>query len=386
VNFLDILPCIVIFHNVHVLLHTEFLYNPAMVLLGISSQERKTETQVYACLQLNVSPVWGKPLLWLSGYGLLLLCIIWSMLIKVSFNHSLGFQEEMLQNKQCLGHCRYLPKEMLLNWVFLLKLTYNEQQLKYKKNTAPPHPKKKQQLKKLKFNWCQHWFEYFPNPPINILSMIENVLAFHDKELLQHFINHDVTSQLYAWPLLETVFSEVLTREEWLKLFDNVFSNHPSFLLMTVAAYNICSRAPLLNCKRKDDFEYFFHHRNNLDISAVIREVYRLLDTTPTDIHPDNMLDAFVALTKGQYPVFNQYPKFIVDYQTQERERIRNDELDYLRERQAVEDMQAEVDQQRVEDEAWYQKQELLRRAEETRREILLQEEEKMIQQRQRLK
>ena len=52
--------------------------------------------------------------------------------------------------------------------------------------------------------------------------------------------------------------------------------------------------------------------------------------------------------------------------------------------RQAVEDMQAEVDQQRVEDEAWYQKQELLRRAEETRREILLQEEEKMIQQRQR--
>ncbi|XP_025778288.1 TBC1 domain family member 31 isoform X7 [Puma concolor] len=155
-------------------------------------------------------------------------------------------------------------------------------------------------------NWCQHWFEYFPNPPINILSMIENVLAFHDKELLQHFIDHDITSQLYAWPLLETVFSEVLTREEWLKLFDNVFSNHPSFLLMTVVAYNTCSRAPLLSCSLRDDFEM-------------------------------------------------------------------------------VEDMQAEVDQQRVEDEAWYQKQELLRKAEETRREMLLQEEEKMVQQRQRL-
>ncbi|XP_011804686.1 PREDICTED: TBC1 domain family member 31 [Colobus angolensis palliatus] len=170
-------------------------------------------------------------------------------------------------------------------------------------------------------NWCQHWFEYFPNPPINILSMIENVLAFHDKELLQHFIDHDITSQLYAWPLLETVFSEVLTREEWLKLFDNIFSNHPSFLLMTVVAYNICSRVPLLNCNLKDDFELSslcFH--NNIT---------------------------------------------------------------YLR--QTVEDMQAEVDQQRVEDEAWYQKQELLRKAEETRREMLLQEEEKIIQQRQRL-
>nr|XP_036861168.1 TBC1 domain family member 31 isoform X2 [Manis javanica] len=237
----------------------------------------------------------------------------------------------------------------------------------------------------LLINWCQHWFEYFPNPPINILSMIENVLAFHDKELLQHFIDHDVTAQLYAWPLLETVFSEVLTREEWLKLFDNVFSNHPSFLLMTVVAYNICSRAPLLNCNLKDDFEYFFHHRNNLDVSVVIREVYHLVDTTPPDIHPDSMLDVFVALTKGQYPVFNQYPKFIVDYQTQERERIRNDELDYLRERQSVEDMQAEVDQQRIEDEAWYQKQELLREAEETRRKMLLREEEETIQQRQKL-
>ncbi|KAK1332015.1 hypothetical protein QTO34_007692 [Cnephaeus nilssonii] len=130
--------------------------------------------------------------------------------------------------------------------------------------------------------------------------------GFHDKELLQHFIDRDVTSQLYAWPLLETVFSEVLTREEWLKLFDNVFSNHPSFLLMTVVAYNICSRAPLLNCDRKDDFE-------------------------------------------------------------------------------TVKNMQAEVDQQRAEDEAWCQKQELLHKAEEARREILLQEEEKMIQQRQRL-
>ncbi|XP_058131958.1 TBC1 domain family member 31 isoform X4 [Dasypus novemcinctus] len=168
-------------------------------------------------------------------------------------------------------------------------------------------------------NWCQHWFEYFPNPPINILTMIENVLAFHDKQLLQHFMDHNITSQLYAWPLLETVFSEVLTREEWLKLFDNVFSNHPSFLLMTVVAYNTCSRAPLLNCNLKDDFEIFI-------------------------------------ITSGTV---------------------------FLR--QTVEDMQAEVDQQRVEDEAWYQKQELLRKAEETRREMLLQEEEKIIQQRQRL-
>lgn len=61
--------------------------------------------------------------------------------------------------------------------------------------------------------------------------------------------------QLYVWPLLETLFSEVLTRDEWLRLFDSVFSNHPSFLLMTCVAYITCCREPLLLCSRKQDFE-----------------------------------------------------------------------------------------------------------------------------------
>uniref|UniRef100_A0A667YTG4 TBC1 domain family member 31 n=1 Tax=Myripristis murdjan TaxID=586833 RepID=A0A667YTG4_9TELE len=104
-------------------------------------------------------------------------------------------------------------------------------------------------------NWCQHWFEYFPNPPLNILSMAENVLAHHDKELLQHLVDCGITSQLYVWPLLETLFSEVLTRDEWLRLFDNVFSNHPSFLIMACVAYITCCREPLLLCSQKQDFE-----------------------------------------------------------------------------------------------------------------------------------
>ncbi|XP_008119885.2 TBC1 domain family member 31 [Anolis carolinensis] len=234
-------------------------------------------------------------------------------------------------------------------------------------------------------NWCQHWFEFFPNPPINVLSMVENILAQHDKELLQHLMNYNITSQVYAWPLLETMFSEVLTREEWLKMFDNIFSNHPSYFLMVVAAYIICSRAPLLHCNQKEDFEYFFHHRNNLDISVVIKEAYHLMDCTPADIHPRRMLDDFVPLTKGQYPIFNKYPKFIVDYQSQERERIRQDEIEYLRERQLVHEVEAKAIERRVEDETWYRKQELLRKAEEQRRKILIQEEEKLAEQRRRL-
>ncbi|NXG46157.1 TBC31 protein, partial [Psilopogon haemacephalus] len=234
-------------------------------------------------------------------------------------------------------------------------------------------------------NFCQHWFEYFPNPPVNVLSMMENVLAHHDKELLEHLIKYSVTSQVYAWPLLETLFSEVLTREEWLKVFDNIFSNHPSYFLMIVVAYIICSRAPLLHCNKTVDFEYFFHHHNNLDIDAVIKKAYHLMEATPLDIHPQRMLDDFVPLTKGQYPVFNKYPKFVVDYQTQERERIRQEEIEYLRERQIAHELEAKAQERKAEDEAWYRKQELLQEAEEQRRKMLLEEEDKLAEQRQRL-
>ncbi|XP_026698909.1 TBC1 domain family member 31 isoform X2 [Athene cunicularia] len=234
-------------------------------------------------------------------------------------------------------------------------------------------------------NFCQHWFEYFPNPPVNVLSMMENVLAHHDKELLQHLIKYKVTSQVYAWPLLETLFSEVLTREEWLKVFDNIFSNHPSYFLMIAVAYIICSRAPLLHCNQTADFEYFFHHRNNLDINVVIKKAYHLMEATPLDTHPQRVLDDFIPLTKGQYPVFNKYPTFVVDYQTQERERIRQDEIEYLRERQLAHELEAKAQERKAEDEAWYRKQELLREAEEQRRKMLLEEEEKLAEQKQRL-
>ena len=43
-------------------------------------------------------------------------------------------------------------------------------------------------------NWCQKWFEFFPNPPISILSIVEKLLAHHDAALLDHFVRLDVST------------------------------------------------------------------------------------------------------------------------------------------------------------------------------------------------
>ena len=62
-------------------------------------------------------------------------------------------------------------------------------------------------------NHLQHFFEFFPNPPVNVLAACENLLCFHAPSLLEHFAANGVTAVLYAWPLLETLFSEILTSD-----------------------------------------------------------------------------------------------------------------------------------------------------------------------------
>lgn len=70
-----------------------------------------------------------------------------------------------------------------------------------------------------------------------------------------------------------------------------------------------------------------------MDMRNMIKEAYRIMDSTPSDIHPKNMLSDFTPLTKGQYPVFNAYPEFIAEYQSRKREKIRLEEMEHLFER-----------------------------------------------------
>lgn len=64
--------------------------------------------------------------------------------------------------------------------------------------------------------------------------------------------------QDYAYPLLTSLFSEVLRTEEWMVLFDHLVSNPPSFLHFVVIAYLKYFRTALLQITSKEDFEVCF--------------------------------------------------------------------------------------------------------------------------------
>lgn len=257
-------------------------------------------------------------------------------------------------------------------------------------------------------NWCSAWFEYFPNPPINVLCMVENLIAFHDRELYQHLVDCRITTEIYAWPVLQTVFSEVFTEEEWLCLWDTLISYPPSFFITFTAAFILTARGPILRLRSIGEFELFFRSQCSLPVAAVIARAHQVAASTLPELKPatflrqlsrppktassppnadcvgeisqsasssDPVSSSFVPLTRPFYPAVTRFPKFIVNFQIRERERIRSEEKEYLRQRALAEEMLKRTEALAAEEENWLRQQEVLATAEQRRRKIVAEEE-----------
>ena len=137
-------------------------------------------------------------------------------------------------------------------------------------------------------NYCQKWFEYHPLPPLNILGIIENILLETDPTLLNSFCEKKITSTEYAWPLLRTTLSEVLSAEEWLILWDHLLSYcKPSFLLMCTLAYSICARETIISSLNSfEEFQRFYTTQGHVRVKDLLRVAHRLEHQTSPTAHP----------------------------------------------------------------------------------------------------
>ncbi|XP_029156000.1 TBC1 domain family member 31 [Nylanderia fulva] len=169
-------------------------------------------------------------------------------------------------------------------------------------------------------NYCQKWFEYHPLPPLNVLGIVENILLEADPALLNIFCENGVTSSEYAWPLLRTAMSEVLSGDEWLILWDHLIaSQRPSLLLMCVVAYNVYSRENIISLirSRSGNVQTFYSTQSHVRTKDLLRIARRLDRETEERVHPNRYLrDELLQLNHvGPYLEFikTEYPKFLVE-------------------------------------------------------------------------
>lgn len=203
-------------------------------------------------------------------------------------------------------------------------------------------------------NYCQKWWEYYPNPPIECMDILEDLLAIHDRDLLAHLTAHKITSQVYGWLMMQTFFSEVLTAKEWLVAWDHILaSKSPGFLYYFAAAYCIYFRKALMNLTRLDDFKYFFTRPNPCKIEKIVAMAQNIQRSTPASFSANSYFKPFEPVSKGDYPVFNAFPSFIVNYQTKLRDKIRKEEEEYMIKKKVTEEISRLQDELRRDKRAW---------------------------------
>lgn len=183
-------------------------------------------------------------------------------------------------------------------------------------------------------NYGQKWWEYYPNPPVETLDIVNRLLNFHDPQLLRHFRACKISAQVYCWTIMKSAFSELFSKKDWLTVWDHLITNCPSFMYYFVVAYLITFRRQLLNTKETTDFDYFFQRRNPTNVSKLISRAYEIKRKSLSSIDPGTFLKPFEPLPSGGYPIFNQYPNFIINYQNRTKESIREEEKEYSQKRQ----------------------------------------------------
>ena len=85
-----------------------------------------------------------------------------------------------------------------------------------------------------------------------------------------------------------------------------------------------------------------------------------------------------------QYPTFVRYPKFIVDYQLKERERIKMEEEDLLRSRRNLLELQKQTQKLENEEAQWFLKQRAILESEEQRRKDAWMKEQEIMKEKMR--
>ncbi|KFM60315.1 WD repeat-containing protein 67, partial [Stegodyphus mimosarum] len=182
-------------------------------------------------------------------------------------------------------------------------------------------------------SWCQNWFLFCPFPPFNILCVIENIISYHDQKLMRHFMQLNISAEIYGWNLLQTSFSEVFNKRQWLKLWDNIFSNRIGFLMYCAAAFNIVMRDVLLRCKTLEQFKGCYR-KHGISASILIQKAYDLQQSSPPEIDPEPVVGSFASIPKGAYPTFFQMSQMNIDLQTLTRKRIIDQEVHFMQQRE----------------------------------------------------
>jgi len=193
----------------------------------------------------------------------------------------------------------------------------------------------------LYLNWLQHWFVYYPNPPVDYLNTCETLLSRIDPQLVSHFSAIGSVAGKLIWPILRSFLTEILTKEEWLVMMDHLVANwdHPELLMYFLVQYLASYRATLMTIRNLDDLNYFLHKQNPANVVKTMRKAEALM--RKSDLNKDLQVQFLrrTPLPAGKYPLFTAYPQFEVQLKADIRQRVQEEAAESLRRQGYLDDL-----------------------------------------------
>ncbi|CAG8453281.1 12385_t:CDS:10 [Funneliformis caledonium] len=168
------------------------------------------------------------------------------------------------------------------------------------------------------FNWYQYRWDEFPNPPTNIMNAINVLLAHWDNDLHTHLMSCNIKIQDCVWTMILWSFTKILTREDWLELWDHLLSNdEPSFMCFFIISYIMVARDILLEMNQSNQILDFFTRTNTINISRILEISYKLEKETPLEISPRFEISRYKPLIKSGKEYKLDYITSLKYYRTQ---------------------------------------------------------------------
>jgi hypothetical protein len=153
--------------------------------------------------------------------------------------------------------------------------------------------------------WGHSWHALHPNPPIHIIDAIDGLLKFHDSKLHSHLKSLKVAPGVLGWAMMSTLFTEVLSRTNWLKLMDCLFCHFGQIAIILLAPVALMKelKGVLLTCDTAPQVNLLLHSQQNVNMLTVNKMIIDWLQRTPPKFfsavatrHLDGELMSFFSL------------------------------------------------------------------------------------------
>jgi hypothetical protein len=130
--------------------------------------------------------------------------------------------------------------------------------------------------------WGFAWHSSYPNPPTHVTDTADALLQMHEPSLHRHLRSIGMAPGIIAWRLLQTLFSEFLSKESWLRLMDYIVTHFETLeysILIPVALMRTCASA-IIPVRNQDVIAKFFAAQQDIAVSNVINMIESMKSST----------------------------------------------------------------------------------------------------------